>query len=95
MKSIDVFCHLMPQKYAELAMSESPNKSHMFLRALKMQAMSDMEYRLKILELGRTGSYRHATRCLPTCFDNSTSVSMLSSIEGTPGSIFFPYAVMV
>ena len=31
MKSIDVFCHLMPQKYAELAMNESPNKSHMFV----------------------------------------------------------------
>ena len=39
MKSIDVFCHLMPQKYAELAMNESPNQSHMFIRALKMQAM--------------------------------------------------------
>lgn len=51
MKSIDVFCHLMPQKYAELAMNESPNKSHMFVRALKMQAMSDMEYRKQ--EIGR------------------------------------------
>lgn len=50
MKSIDVFCHLMPKKYAELAMSESPNKSHMFVRALKMQAMSDMDYRRKVLE---------------------------------------------
>ena len=50
MKSIDVFCHLMPQKYAELAMNESPNKSHMFVRALKMQAMSDMEYRLNVLK---------------------------------------------
>ena len=50
MKSIDVFCHLMPQKYAELAMNESPNKSHMFVRALKMQAMSDMEYRKQVME---------------------------------------------
>lgn len=33
MRSIDVFCHLMPKKYAELAMNESPNKSHMFVRA--------------------------------------------------------------
>ena len=50
MKSIDVFCHLMPQKYAELAMNESPNKSYMFVRALKMQAMSDMEYRKQVME---------------------------------------------
>ena len=50
MKSIDVFCHLMPQKYAELAMNESPNKSHMFIRALQMQAMSDMDYRLGVLK---------------------------------------------
>lgn len=50
MKSIDVFCHLMPQKYADLAMRESPNKSHMFVRALRMQAMSDMEYRAEVLK---------------------------------------------
>lgn len=50
MKSIDVFCHLMPQKYAELAMQEAPNASHMFLRALKMRAMSDMEYRVEVLK---------------------------------------------
>lgn len=49
MKSIDVFCHLMPRRYAELAMKESPNKSHMFLRALKMRAMSDMEYRQTVI----------------------------------------------
>lgn len=49
MKSIDVFCHLMPERYAELAMKESPNQSHMFMRALKMQAMSDMEYRLEVM----------------------------------------------
>ncbi len=50
MKSIDVFCHLMPKKYAELAMNESPNKSHMFVRALKMQAMSDMDYRMEVMK---------------------------------------------
>lgn len=50
MKSIDVFCHLMPKRYAELAMSESPNKSHMFVRALKMRAMSDMDYRAQVME---------------------------------------------
>ena len=50
MKSIDVFCHLMPKKYAQMAMDESPNKSHMFVRALNMQAMSDMDYRLEVLK---------------------------------------------
>lgn len=50
MKSIDVFCHLMPQNYAKMAMDESPNKSHMFVRALEMQAMSDMDYRLEVLK---------------------------------------------
>ena len=50
MKSIDVFCHLMPRKYAEKAMEEAPNQSHMFVRALKMQAMSDMEYRKKVMQ---------------------------------------------
>lgn len=50
MRSVDVFCHLMPPKYAELAMKESPNKSHMFVRALKMRAMSDMDYREEIFE---------------------------------------------
>ena len=50
MKSIDVFCHLMPRRYAEKAMEESPNQSHMFVRALKMQAMSDMEYRKKVMQ---------------------------------------------
>ena len=50
MRSVDVFCHLMPKEYARLAMEESPNKSHMFVRALKMQAMSDMEYRMKVLD---------------------------------------------
>lgn len=50
MKSIDVFCHLMPRKYAEMAMSEAPNQSHMFLRALNMQAMSDMAYRREVMK---------------------------------------------
>lgn len=50
MKSVDIFCHLMPPGYARLAMEESPNKSHMFMRALKMRAMSDMDYRLEVLE---------------------------------------------
>jgi predicted TIM-barrel fold metal-dependent hydrolase len=50
MKSIDVFCHLMPKKYAQLAMEESPNASHMFLRALNMRAMSDMEYRAQVMK---------------------------------------------
>ncbi len=50
MKSIDVFCHLMPKKYAEMAMNQSPNKSHMFVRALNMQAMSDMDYRMEVMK---------------------------------------------
>ncbi len=50
MKSIDVFCHLMPPKYAQQAMNESPNMSHMFLRALKTQAMSDMDYRAEVMK---------------------------------------------
>lgn len=50
MKSIDVFCHLMPKKYAELAMKESPRQSHMFVRALKTQAMSDMDYRAGVMK---------------------------------------------
>ncbi len=50
MKSIDVFCHLMPPKYAQQAMNESPNMSHMFLRALKTQAMSDMAYRAEVMK---------------------------------------------
>lgn len=49
MKAIDAFCHLMPRKYAELVMKEAPNSSHMFARALKMKAMSDMDYRHKLL----------------------------------------------
>ena len=49
MKVIDSFCHLMPKKYAELAVAEAPGKSHMFVRALKMKAMSDMEYRKDIM----------------------------------------------
>ena len=51
MKSIDAFCHLMPKKYAELAMAESPNKSHMFVRALNTRAMSDMDYRRTVLDM--------------------------------------------
>lgn len=50
MKSIDVFCHLMPRKYAELAMNEAPNKSHMFQRALKIQSMADMDHRAEIMK---------------------------------------------
>lgn len=50
MKSIDVFCHLMPPKYAQQAMNESPNMSHMFLRALKTRAMSDMDYRAEVMK---------------------------------------------
>ncbi len=43
MKSIDVFCHLMPPEYAKICMAEAPNKSHMFVRALKVPSMSNME----------------------------------------------------
>lgn len=49
MKSIDVFCHLMPNKYAELAMAESPTKSHMFVRAMNIKSMANMEYRHEVL----------------------------------------------
>ena len=51
MKSIDVFCHLMPKAYAEQAMKESPHASHMFMRALNIQTMSDMEHRLEIIRM--------------------------------------------
>ena len=40
----------MPPKYAQQAMNESPNMSHMFLRALKTQAMSDMAYRAEVMK---------------------------------------------
>lgn len=50
MNSIDVFCHLMPQKYAEIAMAESPNTQHMFLRALKIKSMADMDYRREVMQ---------------------------------------------
>lgn len=49
-KAIDVFCHLMPEKYAELAMWEAPQSTHMFQRALKIRAMSDMDYRARLFE---------------------------------------------
>lgn len=50
MKSIDVFCHLMPPHYAELCMNEAPNKSHMFRRALNIPSMSDMDCRDEVLK---------------------------------------------
>ncbi|MBE7725067.1 MAG: amidohydrolase [Enterocloster citroniae] len=50
MNSIDVFCHLMPQKYAEIAMAESPHTQHMFLRALKIKSMADMDYRREVMQ---------------------------------------------
>ena len=50
MKSIDVFCHLMPRKYAEMVMEEAPDKSHMFMRALNIQSMSDMDYRYEVIK---------------------------------------------
>lgn len=77
MKSIDVFCHLMPRKYAELAMSESPNKSHMFLRALNMQAMSDMEARRKIL--GQFPGYRQIPNIV------SPPVELFAGPDKSPG----------
>ena len=50
MKSIDVFCHLMPPEYAKICMAEAPNKSHMFVRALKVPSMSNMESRNEVLK---------------------------------------------
>ena len=50
MKSIDVFCHLMPPEYAKICMAEAPNKSHMFVRALKVPSMSKMESRNEVLK---------------------------------------------
>lgn len=49
MKSIDVFCHMMPQKYAEIAVEENPHASHMFLRATKIRTMENIEKRNEIL----------------------------------------------
>ncbi len=50
MKSIDVFCHLMPPEYAKICMAEAPNRSHMFVRALKVPSMSNMESRNEVLK---------------------------------------------
>ncbi len=50
MKSIDVFCHLMPPEYAKVCMEAAPSKSHMFVRALNVEAMSNMERRLEVLK---------------------------------------------
>lgn len=50
MKSIDVFCHLMPPEYAKICMAEAPHKSHMFMRALNVASMSDMTRRLEVLK---------------------------------------------
>ena len=83
MKSIDVFCHLMPQKYAELAMNESPNKSHMFVRALKMQAMSDMEYRKQVME---GFDIVAARRSMNTSRGLRTSITVAAS-RGTAGAV--------
>ena len=49
MRSVDVFCHLMPPEYAKVCMAENPLKSHMFMRALKVKSMADMEYRNEVL----------------------------------------------
>lgn len=50
MKSIDVFCHLMPPDYAKTCMEEAPHKSHMFVRALNVATMADMDKRLEVLK---------------------------------------------
>lgn len=50
MRKIDVFCHLMPKGYAERCIEAAPHQSHMFQRALKIPAMSDMDYRLRVLD---------------------------------------------
>ena len=50
MKSIDVFCHLMPPEYAKICMAEAPHKSHMFQRALNVASMSNMEKRNEVLK---------------------------------------------
>ncbi len=50
MKSIDVFCHLMPPEYAKICMAEAPNKSHMFVRALNVASMSNMDARNEVLK---------------------------------------------
>ena len=49
MKSIDVFCHLMPSQYAKVCMEEAPNKSHMFVRALNVATMADLDKRHEVL----------------------------------------------
>ena len=50
MKSIDVFCHLMPPEYAKACMAEAPGKSHMFVRALNVPSMSNSDARLEVLK---------------------------------------------
>lgn len=49
MKSVDVFCHILPPEYYEAAVKETTAQYHMFTRALNMKAMSDAAERKKIL----------------------------------------------
>lgn len=50
MKSIDVFCHILPPEYYEAAVKDTSAQYHMFTRALNLKAMSDVETRLEVMK---------------------------------------------
>lgn len=50
MKSIDVFCHILPPEYYEAAVRDTTAQYHMFTRALNVKSMSDMDTRLAFME---------------------------------------------
>ena len=50
MKSIDVFCHILPPEYYEAAVKDTTSQFHMFTRALHVKAMSDLETRLEVMK---------------------------------------------
>ena len=77
MKSIDVFCHLMPPEYAKICMAEAPNKSHMFVRALNVASMSNMDARNEVLKPlpGRTN---------PPVWQPSATTRSKKSLRPTP-----------
>ncbi len=50
MKSIDVFCHILPPEYYEAATRNTTAQYHMFTRALNVKSMSDLDTRLRVME---------------------------------------------
>lgn len=50
MKSLDVFCHILPPRYYEAAVAETTAQYHMFTRALNLASMSDEAARLAVFK---------------------------------------------